>query len=286
MTDQYEFFWHSGLFLVVSLLLFFISKIGFKIFNSKIDITKELVDEDNLAFYLAYGSYFVAFVLIIGGVMNSEGSGNFWDELIYSGIYGILGILVLNISSLITDKIFHSKISFWNEIAEHKNISVGILKGANYLGTGIIIGGIMLTEVDKPIEAFLFLISALLIGSIGFIYYNLIVPFNIREQIYKGNIAVSVSTAGVQIAFAILIHSGFQIDHSSWSESVMHIGIDIIGGFLILPSIRFIVDKLFLGKRKLTDELINQEIPNLGLGFFEAGAYISGALLLVWCWNL
>ena len=88
------------------------------------------------------------------------------------------------------------------------------------------------------------------------------------------------------MAFAILIYSGFQIEHNTWIDSVTHIGIDILGGFLILPIIRFIVDKLFLGKRKLTDELINQKIPNLGLGFFEAGAYISGALLFVWCWNL
>jgi uncharacterized membrane protein YjfL (UPF0719 family) len=286
MQNQYQFIWQSGLFLLLCLVLFFVAKVTFKLVNSKINVNQELIDNDNIAFYISYLAYFLAFVLIVGGVMKSEGTGDFWNELQLVGLYGLIGILALNLSAIIKDKVFHSKISTWNEIVANQKVSVGILKGANYVSAGVIISGIMLTEVNKPVEALIFLAFALIAASLGFIYYNLIMPFNVRQQIYDGNIAVSLSTAGVQVAFAILIYSGFQITHTDWQDSLMNIGIDVIGGIIILPVIRLIVDKVFLPNRKITDELVNQDVPNLGLGLFEATAYIGGALLFVWCWNL
>jgi len=286
MENQYQFLWQSGLFLLLCLVLFVVAKVTFKLVNSKININQELIDNDNIAFYISYLAYFLAFVLIIGGVMKSEGTGDFWNELKLVGLYGLIGIIALNLSAIIKDKIFHSKISTWTEIVQHQKVSIGILKGANYVSAGVIISGIMLTEVNKPIEALIFLAFALIVASLGFVYYNLIMPFNVRQQIYDGNIAVSLSTAGVQVAFAILIYSGFQITHTDWQDSLLNIGIDVIGGIIILPVIRLIVDKVFLPNRKITDELINQDVPNLGLGLFEATAYIGGALLFVWCWNL
>jgi len=283
---EYQFIWQSTLFLLICLALFFIAKIVFKLVNSKVNINQELIDKDNIAFYISYLAYFLGFVMIIGGVMKSEGSGDFWNELTLVGIYGLIGVVALNLTAIIKDKIFHSKISIWEQIVDHQKVSIGVLKGANYISTGVIISGIMLTEVNKPIEAIVFLIFALIVSSIGFIYYNLIMPFNVRQQIYDGNIAVSLSTAGVQIAFAILIYSGFQLTHTNWQDSLITIGIDVLGGIIILPIIRVIVDKVFLPNRKITDELINQDVPNLGLGLFEASAYIGGALLFVWCWNL
>jgi len=283
---EYQFIWQSGLFLLLCLALFFVAKLVFKLVNSKLNINQELIDNDNIAFYISYLAYFLGFVLIIGGVMKSEGTGEFWNELKLVGIYGLVGILALNLSAIIKDKIFHSKISIWKEIVDNQKVSIGVLKGANYVSAGVIISGIMLTEVNKPIEALIFLLFALAVASLGFIYYNLIMPFNVRQQIYDGNIAVSLSTAGVQIAFAILIYSGFQLTHTTWQDSLITIGIDVVGGIIILPIIRYIVDKVFLPNRKITDELINQDVPNLGLGLFEATAYIGGALLFVWCWNL
>ena len=283
---EYQFIWQSTLFLLICLALFFIAKIVFKLVNSKVNINQELIDKDNIAFYISYLAYFLGFVMIIGGVMKSEGSGDFWNELTLVGIYGLIGVVALNLTAIIKDKIFHSKISIWEQIVDQQKVSIGVLKGANYISTGVIISGIMLTEVNKPIEAIVFLIFALIVSSIGFIYYNLIMPFNVRQQIYDGNIAVSLSTAGVQIAFAILIYSGFQLTHTNWQDSLITIGIDVLGGIIILPIIRVIVDKVFLPNRKITDELINQDVPNLGLGLFEASAYIGGALLFVWCWNL
>lgn len=286
MYQQYEFAWHSGIFLITCLVLLLIAKFSFNLFNRTIKVDRELTEKDNLAFFLGYIGYYTGFIMILGGVMKSEGSGDIWNEVLYSFIYGLIGIVILNVVAIILDKFIYPKKSLWTSVLVDENIPVGVIKGANYLSTGIIVGGVLLTEVDKPFEAAIFLLFSIVVASIGTIYYNIITPFNIKEEIYKGNLAVAISTGGAQVAFAILIHAGFQLEHSSWSESLMTIGIDVLGGVLILPIIRFVVDKLFLPKRKLTDEIINQEKPNIGAGMFEAMAYIGGAILFIWCWNL
>jgi len=287
MDKELQFAWQSGLFLVTCLILFLFAKWLFKFFNLKLNIGAELVDKDNTAFYIAYASYFIGFIFIIGGVMNSEGSGDFWDEIFLSFVYGIIGILLLNFVTWAMDKFVHSSLNLWDEVTEKRNTAIGMLKGANYLSVGIIIAGVLLTEVNKPFEAAIFLAFAVVIASLGFVYYNLITPFNSKTEIYKGNIAVALSASGAQIAFAILIFAGFQIEHSNWVDSLISIGIDVLGGFIILPIIRLIVDKAFIPKhRKMTEEMIHQDQPNIGLGLFEASAYIGGALLFIWCWSL
>lgn len=286
METSFEFAWHSAVFLLICLALFFVAQLAFRVMNPSLKINVELTEKDNLGFYMGYLGYFLGFLMIIGGVMNSEGSGDFYSEITLSLIFGGIGILILNITSVILDKIVHPKLRLWDEIATNGSVSVGVVKGVHYFATGLIVGGIMLTEVNRPMEAAIFLLLALAIGSIGFMYYDFITPFNVRKEVYKGNVAAAVGAGGAQLAFAILIFSSFQIVHTTWQESMMVIGIDILVGFILLPLIRWVVDKLFIPSAKLTDEIVNQEKPNLGAGLFEAGSYIGGALLFIWCWNL
>lgn len=286
MNINIEFIWQSGLYLLACLVLFVVAKFVFEAVNRKVNVGAELVDRDNTAFYVVYICYYLGILSIIAGVMNSEGAGDFWKELMLTGIYGAIGIVLLNVLIILIDNTVHRQVDLWKETVDGK-LSIGILKGGNYISTGIIIAGVMLTEVDKPVQTAVYLAGALVFASLGFMYYNLTTPFSAPKHIYDGNSAVAVSAAGAQIAFAILVYAGFQIEHASWEESLASIGVDVIAGFIILPLVRFVLDKLFLPKhRKLSEELIEQEVPNFGLGLFEAVAYIGGALLFVWCWNL
>lgn len=285
MEEQLKFAWQSGLFLAVCLGLFIIAKTAFRFFNPGINIKSELVDKDNSAFFIAYICYFIAIIAIVGGVMKSEGSGDIGREILLSVIYGLIGIIALNVITFFTDRFLHTTVKLWEEV-EKGSHAIAILKGGNYLSAGIIIGGVLLTEVEKPIEASVFLLFAIVISFLGYFYYNLITPFSTRTEIYNGNTAVALSSSGAQVAFAILIYAGFQIQHTDWRDSLISIGIDILAGFILIPLIRFIADKLFIPTRRITDEMVNQEKPNVGLGMFEAAAYIGGALLFIWCWNL
>ena len=51
----------------------------------------------------------------------------------------------------------------------------------------------------------------------------------------------------------------------------------------MLPIVRFLTDKVLLPTVRLTDEIANQEVPNVGAAFIEALSYIGAALVISWC---
>jgi hypothetical protein len=69
------------------------TRINAKLFNPKINIDQELIEKDNLAFYLGYVSYFLAVVLIVGGIMHSGGSDSFWKEVLLQNVDLVKGRL-------------------------------------------------------------------------------------------------------------------------------------------------------------------------------------------------
>ena len=88
--------------------------------------------------------------------------------------------------------------------------------------------------------------------------------------------------AGAIISIANLIRYGLMTDFFSWTESLINVGLDVGLGLLFLPVVRLFTDKILLPGRNLTDELINQEHPNIGAGLIEAFAYIGGSVLITY----
>ena len=92
-----------------------------------------------------------------------------------------------------------------------------------------------------------------------------------------------MNIAGILIAIANLVRFAVSGDFIGWSESFSNIGFDLIIGLLLLPVVRFLADKVLLPGRTITDELVNQEKPNVGVALIEAFAYIGGSVLITWC---
>ncbi|GCL35492.1 hypothetical protein SR1949_05870 [Sphaerospermopsis reniformis] len=52
---------------------------------------------------------------------------------------------------------------------------------------------------------------------------------------------------------------------------------------LSLVGIRWLADLILVPGVKISDEIVNQEIPNVGAGLIEAFAYIAASFLSGWC---
>lgn len=133
-------------------------------------------------------------------------------------------------------------------------------------------------------------VSALLfwgVGQIGIILigyvYNLITPYDIYEHIEKDNVAVGIGFAGAIIAIGNLVRFALAGNFVSWGETFGDVGIEIAIGIIILPVGRILADKILLPGRKLTDEIVNQEKPNVGAAIIEAFAYIGSSVIITWC---
>ena len=93
-----------GIYLASSLILLYLGKWVFKWTKSSIKVGEELVEKDNLAFSFAYTGYFAGLLMAVGSAIYGESNGLLID-LEDMAIYGILAIILLNLSSLIIDHI-------------------------------------------------------------------------------------------------------------------------------------------------------------------------------------
>lgn len=275
-----------SIYLVSSLLLLYLGKWAFKITKASINPAHEMVEKDNLAFSFAYTGYFAGLLLAVGSAVYGESLGLLTD-LEDMAIFGLLAIVLLTLSSLIIDKITLRKFSIWKEITEDRNAGMGIIEGANYVASGLIIFGAITGESGNLLFGIYTAVAYWAIGQVLIILataiYNRFMPYSLHDEIEKDNNAAGLAFAGLIIAVANLIRNGLMGDFASWDETLIEVAYETGIGLIILPLIRTLVDRILLPGRKLSDEIAGQEKPNVGAGLIEAFGYIGGSVLIIWC---
>ena len=270
------------IYLLCCYFLFWVGKLAYSCTHRDINVKEELVKKDNCAFALSLIGYYAGLVFAIGGAVVGESNGLLMD-LIDIFIYGPIAIVLLNISTFINDKFILYKFNNKKEILVDHNCGTGVVELAIYLGTGMIIFGSVAGEGGG--------IGTLLvfwgIGQISFVViglvYNSFIPYCVHDEIEKDNVAAGVSFAGAIIGIANIIRFALGDDFTSWQTSLAVYAGYFVLSIILLPIIRFYTDKILLPGEKLTDEIVNQEKPNLGAAFIEAFAYIGSSLLITWC---
>lgn len=276
--------YHPLVYIAACLVLIVIAKFTLGIFMRGINIDHELVEKDNFAFSIAHVGYYVGLLISLGGVLSGSGSSNFWEDVGLTLAYGGISILLMNFSAVLNNKIIFAKYNIRKEIVDQENVGTGIIEGANFVATGFIIFGAMRMDIDEPWLTIVYWAISQIIFFVISQVYDWITPYNVHHEIEKGNSAVAIGYAGALIAFGILLEHGIAASHTTVLESTAYMGIDVLAGIILLPVLRIVTDKILLPKRRLTDELVNQEKPNHGVAFIEAFSYITGALLFTWCW--
>jgi len=277
---------NSGLetltYLVAAFILFFIGKMVYQLVFNKYDIKNELVEKDNLAFAIAHTGYFAGLLLAIGSAIIGPSHGLVAD-LIDLFFYGLMAIILLNVSVFINDKIILRKFSVYEEIVRDQNAGTGVIEAANAIATGLILMG-AITGQGSWLTAILYWFGGQILIVLTTFVYAWITPYDDLAEIeHKDNVAVGIGFAGAMIAIANLIRHGLSIDHVYWLDAVIDVFADVAIGLVFLPIARYITDKILLPGQKLTDEIVNQEKPNIGAAFIEAFGYIGGSVLITWC---
>lgn len=272
-------------YISAAFIIMFIGKIVYGYTHKSIDVKKELVINDNLAFSIAHLGYLIGLLMAVGSAIVGPSNGLLID-LMDIGIYGILGIILLNLSVYINDKVLLRKFSVRKEIIIDRNVGTGVVEGASAVASGLIIFGAVVGESTNIIQG---LTTAVIFWALGqaililtSYVYNLITSYDIHEHIEKDNIAVGIGFAGAMIAIANLVRFAIEGEFVGWGNIFSEVGIDVLIGLALLPVIRLITDKILLPGANLTDEIINQEHPNIGASLIEAFAYIGGSVLLTW----
>ena len=201
-----------------------------------------------------------------------------FDDVIGLVIFGVLGIVLLNLSAWINDKVVFSKFDNEKEIVEDRNAGMGAVEGGNYVAVGLITAGAMSGE-GGLLPGLVFWVLGLVALIVAGLLYDKITSYDLHEQIEKDNVAVGVAFAGVLVGFGNIIRLAGDGDFVSWNESLTEFGYYTLVGLILLPLIRIFADKVLLPGASLSDELV-QDRPNLGAGFIEAVSYLAASMLI------
>ena len=276
---------HSLGYITTGFLIFLIGKLAYKIVHSKINVKSELVDKDNFAFILSYVGYFIGLIIIICGAIVGE-SYDFISDIIAIFTYGILAIPLLHIASWVSNKLILRKFDIRKEIIDDKNEGTGIIEAVIYIANGFILYGAIVGESASFLEGittfFIYWIignSILILTSKLFITWT---RYDVHDEIEKDNVAVGISFAGAILAIGIIVMNAILDPFYDWTTTCIDIALQTILGTILLPIMRLFADKILLPGRNLTDEIVNQDKPNIGAGLIEAFAYVGSAVLIVW----
>lgn len=269
------------IYIVSVFLLIFIGKFVYDKLNRRFVLREELLQKDNFAVALAVVGYYFGLVIAIGGILI--GPSTYWvDDLVDILFYGVLAIILLNLSAFINDKVILYKFDNVKEIVEDQNVGTGIIQAANHIAVGMIIYGAISGEGGDLITAAAFWVLGQVVLIIASFLYNLITPFDVHDEIEKDNVAVGVAFAGMLIALGNVIRIGLAGDFISWQVNLSQFAGFVVFGLILLPVLRLVTDKVLLPGESLTKELVHQEKPNVGAGAIEAFSYIAASFLLGW----
>lgn len=270
------------IYLILFYVLFFVGKLVHRLLHREYDLSTELVEKDNPAVAIALTGYYIGMVFAIGGAIVGPSYGLVMD-MIYLGIYGLVGILLLNISWFLCDLVILNRFKISDELIRDRNCGTGVISFGMSLASGLIIFGSMSGEGGGMVSALVFWAVGQFILVIAARVYAAVIPYDVHAEIEKDNVAAGVGFAGALVAIGIVVGLAAQHEFQSWAESLGSYIVIALAGLILLPAIRFLTDLVLIPNVKLADEIANQETPNVGAAYIEAFSYIAASLVLLWC---
>ena len=273
----------TGLVLIVAFfVLFFIAKVVNDLLHKEYRLTHELVEKDNPALALALVGYYGGMVVALGGTLVGPSAG-LVNDLIDLGLYGLLAIVLLNISWYLCDWFILPRFKISDELIRDRNQGTGAVSAGVSMASGFIIYGAVQGQGGGVVTAVVYWAVGQLILIIGGRLYDLITSYSVHDEIEKDNVAAGISFGGALASIGVVIGLSATGDFTSWSESLVDFITYSVIGLVLLAVIRFLTDKVLLPGVKLSDEIANQETPNQGAAYIEAMSYIAAAFIFHWC---
>jgi uncharacterized membrane protein YjfL (UPF0719 family) len=266
------------IYLAVVLVLLALGKWIYDALHRRFVLRTELIEKNNLAVAVTVAGYYLGLVIVLGGVVSGPASFSVLDDVIGLVIFGLLAIVLLNLSAWVNDTVIFSKFDNEKEIIEDRNVGMGAVEGGNYVAVGLITAGAMSGE-GGLLPGLVFWVSGLVALLVAGLLYDRITSYDLHDEIEKDNVAVGVAFAGVLIGFGNIIRLAGEGDFVSWNESLTEFGYYTVVGLALMPLIRLFADKVLLPGASLSDELV-KDPPSLGAGIIEAVTFLAASMLI------
>ncbi|GAB4414953.1 MAG: hypothetical protein OHK0039_23170 [Bacteroidia bacterium] len=271
-------------YLALYVALFFFAK-WLKGRLSGYNLDEQLTEYDNPAVAVSVSGYFMAVTAIFAGaVMAPMGVTGvlpdtvWWEDFLLVTAYTLGGILLLQVARVINNKLILYKFSVEKEIVKDQNPGTGVVEGAAYLASGLIIGGSISGEGGGPLVSLVFyLLGQLCLVLFAWIYVR-IAPYSIHDEIERDNTAAGLGFAGALVSIGIIVMRAVSGGFGGWAHDLAELGLDVLVVFVYLIGVRLVFDKLILQRSDLQQEIAQDR--NISAGLLEMVVAICFSVVL------
>lgn len=226
------------------------------------------IDDGNLAVGLRRAGLYLGIAIALSGAMGGSSKG-FFIDLIQLLIDGLIITGFMFSSRFINDFIMLGNIHNDDECVKSftqpdgrvtvGNTAVGMVEAGMYIATGFILNGAISgtggTFIQGIASAILFFILGQLALLIFGFLYELITPFNVRNEIKKNNLAAGIGLGGILIALGIILMASIKGPFTGWTSDLANFIIYAVYGIVMLLIFRTVVDKLLLPTTNIATEV-------------------------------
>ena len=270
------------IYLACAYLLFWVGTAVFNLFHRDFHVHEELIDIKNTALALTLAGYYMGLIFAIGGSIVGESNG-LVDDLLDLFLYGLLAIVLLNVSTLVSDRLILFQFQITKEIIQDQNAGTGVVVGGGHAATGFILFGAISGDGGTIWTALGFWVLGQVALILTGLLYEGITPYSIHDEIERNNVAVGVSFAGALLGMGNILRYAVSEDFFSWQANLPIFGLLALAGLVTLPIVRLATDKILLSGTTITAELVEHEQPNLGAACIEMFSYVGASFLITWC---
>lgn len=268
--------------LVVGFGVFWIGQLAYQKLFRRMDLNLELFVRDNPAVAIALVGYNFGIILALAGVLDKEGA-TWLDQLLYLASYGAAVILLMLMGAWVGDRLILRRCDCAREIVEEQNVGAASAEAGVHIANGLVLSAALGGQSGTWVVGLVCWVVGLSVLVLVSALYPRVVHYNVFREICKrNNPATGIALAGLLIATGNVVRVAFTPEFQNWTESFTQYLIVLGFCLLALAIIRWLADLVLVPGVKISDEIVNQSIPNLGAGLIEAFAYIAGSFLLTW----
>lgn len=264
------------IYLLVTLSVLYIGK---KVYDWSVpyDLNEQLTVIDNKAAAVSFAGYMFGLGIIMRGVLSTDTDAHFWKDISDTITWGFIGILLLQASRIINDKVIFYKFLNIKEIIEDKNIGTGAVQCGSFIGSAFIVMAAVSGEDASFIKGSISTLIFFVLGQFAFILFSrlfqAITRFDLHAEIEKDNVSAGVGFGMTMAAMGLLLSNSIVK-----SDSIIAFAIWFILSAMLLVMLRYLVDKLILPGQLLDEEISKDQ--NWGAALINGSIAIIIALLV------
>jgi uncharacterized membrane protein YjfL (UPF0719 family) len=266
----------------VGFALFWVGQFLYQRVFRSLDLNLELFVRDNPAVAIALVGYYLGLVTALSGVLAQPTELSF-NRVLTLTVYGAIAIILMLAGAWIGDRFILRHLDAAREIQEEQNLGAAAVEAGLHIANGLMLSTTLAGEGGTwGVGVLCWTIGMGVLVGVSFVYPTL-TRYNVFGEIRRrNNPAAGVALGGLLVATGNLVRVAFAPEFQNWSQSLQEYGLLLGICLLALAAVRWLADLVLVPGVKISHEIVQQAIPNVGAGLIEAIAYISSSFLIAW----